>query len=91
MNYAYFHPNLDFFVGIFQDIDGKTPVHIAIENQHAVIISLLLAHPSIDLTLRDKNGLTPFAAAMTTRNNKAAQAILTREPTAAEQVTRHIL
>ena len=52
-----------------------------------MIISLLLAHPSLDLTLRDKNGLTPFAAAMTTRNNKAAQAILNREPTAAEQVS----
>ncbi|XP_052802681.1 rabankyrin-5-like isoform X2 [Mya arenaria] len=69
-----------------QDIDAKTPVHIAIENQHAVIISLLLSHPGLDLTVRDKNGLTPFAAAMTTRNNKAAQSILNREPRAAEQV-----
>ncbi|KAL4223226.1 Ankyrin repeat and FYVE domain-containing protein 1 [Mactra antiquata] len=69
-----------------QDIDGKTPVHIAIENQHSVIISLLLSHPLLDLTVRDNNGLTPFAAAMTTRNNKAAQSILNREPRAAEQV-----
>jgi len=67
-------------------MDSKTPVHIAIENQHAVIISLLLSHPGLDLTSRDRNGLTPFAAAMTTRNNKAAQAILNREPRAAEQV-----
>ena len=74
-----------------QDIDGKTPVHVAIENQHPVIISLLLSHPSLDLTLRDKNGLTPFASAMTTRNNKAAQAILNREPTAAEQVPYSIM
>ena len=74
------------YVISLQDIDGKTPVHVAIENQHPVIISLLLSHPSLDLTLRDKNGLTPFASAMTTRNNKAAQAILNREPTAAEQV-----
>ena len=51
-----------------------------------MIISLLLAHPGLDLTLRDKAGLTPFAAAMTTKNNKAAQAILNREPNAAEQV-----
>ena len=71
---------------VIQDVDGKTPVHIAIENQHTVIISLLLSHPNLDLTMRDKNGLTPFAAAMTTRNNKAAQSILNREPKAAEQV-----
>ncbi|CAC5367178.1 ANKFY1 [Mytilus coruscus] len=69
-----------------KDAESKRPVHVAIENQHTVIISLLLAHPSLDLTVRDKNGFTPFAAAMTTKNNKAAQAILNREPTAAEQV-----
>ncbi|KAL5017224.1 hypothetical protein ScPMuIL_006813 [Solemya velum] len=69
-----------------QDIDGKTSIHVAIENQHPVIISLLLSHPGLDLTIRDKQGLTPFAAAMMTKNNKAAQAILNREPTAAEQV-----
>ncbi|XP_021369516.1 rabankyrin-5-like isoform X1 [Mizuhopecten yessoensis] len=69
-----------------QDTEGKTPIHIAIENQHPVIISLLLSHPSLDLTVRDKQGFTPFAAAMTTKNNKAAQAILNRESTAAEQV-----
>lgn len=51
-----------------------------------MIISLLLAHPGLDLTIRDRAGLTPFAAAMTTKNNKAAQAIMNREPNAAEQV-----
>ena len=69
-----------------QDAESKTPVHLAIENQHPVIISLVLAHPSLDLSIRDKQGLTPFAAAMTTKNNKAAQAILNRESNAAEQV-----
>ncbi|XP_064612506.1 rabankyrin-5-like [Liolophura sinensis] len=69
-----------------QDAEGKTPVHVAILNQHVVIISLLLSHPGLDLTVKDKQGMTPFAAAMTTKNNKAAQAILNREPTAAEQV-----
>ena len=59
---------------------------MAIMNQHTVIISLLLSHPGLDLTVKDKQGLTPFAAAMRTKNNKAAQAILDREPTAAEQV-----
>jgi ankyrin repeat protein len=69
-----------------QDAEDKTPLHLAIENQHSVIISLLLSHPSLNLALKDRSGYSPFAAAMTTRNNKAAQAILDREPTAAEQV-----
>jgi len=70
----------------FKDVDGKTPLHIAIENQHHTIISLLLSHPVLNLSIRDKAGATPFAAAMTVKNNRAAQAILDREPTAAEQV-----
>lgn len=68
-----------------RDAEGKTPVHVAIQNQHSQIISLLLCHPNIDLNKRDKKGLTPFAAALTVRNNKAAQAILERLPKAAEQ------
>lgn len=68
-----------------QDAEGKTPVHVAIQNQHSQIISLLLCHPNIDLNKRDKRGLTPFATALTVRNNKAAQAILERLPKAAEQ------
>jgi ankyrin repeat protein len=81
-----------------QDAEGKTPLHVAIQNQHPAIISLLLCHPKIDLSIRDKSGLTPFATALTYRNNKAAQAILDKLPTAAEQVfqiytslTRNIL
>lgn len=69
----------------------QTPLHIAITNQHPIIISLLMSHPHVDLTLRDKDGLTPFAVAMTYKNNKAAQSILDREPRAAEQVTYSIL
>ncbi|GAB1599554.1 rabankyrin-5-like, partial, partial [Argonauta hians] len=68
-----------------QDSDGNCPLHIAIQNQHSVIISLLLAHPNLHLTLRNSQGLSPFAVAMTTKDNKAAQAILNREPSAAEQ------
>ena len=60
-------------------------MHIAIQNQHSQIISLLLCHPNIDLSIRDKKGLSPFATALTVRNNKAAQSILERLPTAAEQ------
>lgn len=68
-----------------RDSDGKTPIHIAVQNQHTQIISLLLCHPNIDLSLRDKKGMSPFATALTVRNNKAAEAILERLPTAAEQ------
>ncbi|XP_041972423.1 rabankyrin-5 [Aricia agestis] len=71
-----------------KDAEGKTPLHIAIENQHAGIISLLLSQPGIDLSARDNKGVSPFAAALTARNNKAAQAILERNPSAAEQVDK---
>lgn len=68
------------------DCDNKTPLHIAIENQHSEIITILLCHPAIDLKIRDKSGNTPFAAALTVRNHKAAQNILERLPNAAEQM-----
>ena len=45
----------------------------------------MLSHPSLDLDARDKYGQTAFATAMTIKNNKAAQAILNRCPTAAEK------
>lgn len=60
---------------------------MAIENQQDEIITLLLSVPEIDLSLRDKTGLSPFATALTFRNNKAAQAILDKLPSAAEQVS----
>lgn len=66
--------------------ENKTPLHIAIENQHEDIIQILLCHPNIDLKIRDKAGNTCFAAALTARNHKAAQSILERLPNAAEQM-----
>ncbi|XP_037664488.1 rabankyrin-5 isoform X2 [Choloepus didactylus] len=69
-----------------QDAEGRTPVHVAISNQHSVIIQLLISHPDVHLNVRDRQGLTPFACAMTYKNNKAAEAILKRESGAAEQV-----
>lgn len=69
-----------------QDAEGRVAVHLAISNQHSVIIQLLISHPDIRLNLRDRQGTTPFACAMTHKNNKAAEAILKREPGAAEQV-----
>uniref|UniRef100_A0A4W4FZ81 Ankyrin repeat and FYVE domain containing 1 n=1 Tax=Electrophorus electricus TaxID=8005 RepID=A0A4W4FZ81_ELEEL len=69
-----------------QDSEGRAPIHVAISNQHGIIIQLLISHPDIRLSLRDRQGSTPFACAMTHKNNKAAEAILKREPGAAEQV-----
>ena len=69
-----------------QDAEGRAPIHVAISNQHAIIIQLLISHPDIRLNLRDRQGMTPFACAMTHKNNKAAEAILKREAGAAEQV-----
>lgn len=68
-----------------KDAEGKTPLHVAIINQHAAIIALLLSHPDLDLDIRDKYGSTAFATAMTSKNNKAAQAILNRCPNSAEK------
>ena len=70
-----------------RDAEGRAPIHAAISNQHNVIIQLLISHPDIRLNIRDRQGMTPFACAMTHKNNKAAEAILKREPGAAEQVT----
>ncbi len=76
------------FFSFSQNIELKTPLHVAVLNQHPGIINLLLCHPAIEVSLmeRDKAGLTPFATALTCRNDKAALAILKKLPTAAEQV-----
>ena len=68
-----------------QDAEGKTPLHIAIANQHHLIIQLLLSHPNIKLDSRDKYGQTVFATAMSMKNNKAAKLILDRDPASAEK------
>lgn len=65
--------------------ENKTPLHLSIENKHDEIISFLLRHPNIDMKIRDKQGNTPFATALTVRNHKSAEKILERMPTAAEQ------
>ncbi|XP_059970168.1 rabankyrin-5-like [Mesoplodon densirostris] len=69
-----------------QAAEGRAPVHVAISSQHGIIIQLLISHPDIHLHVRDRQGLTPFACAMTYKNNKVAEAILKRESRAAEPV-----
>lgn len=68
-----------------QDAEGKTPIQVAISNQNFNIINLLLSNAHVDLNTRDKFGCTAFATAMSIKNNKAASAILKKEPTAAER------
>ena len=77
---------LPFYRRLLQDAAGRTPIHMAIENQHAGIISRLMSSSLLNISIADSNGQTPFACALTTRNVAAARAILTAEPTAADQV-----
>ena len=56
-----------------QDAEGKTPLHHAIENGQQGIINMLLGCPGIHLSARDRAGLSPFACAMTFKNNSAAR------------------
>ena len=46
---------------LLQDVEGKSPLHCAIENGHQEIINMLLAETGLELCSRDKSGLTPFA------------------------------
>lgn len=69
-----------------KDAESNTPLHVAIINQHTAIIKLLIGAPNLDLSIRNKQNQTPFAASMIAKNNEAANLILKREPRAAEQV-----
>ena len=60
----------------FKDVEGKTPLHSAIEAGNQSVVEKLIQQNGIDLCTRDKSGLSPFACAMTYKNQKAAQKIL---------------
>lgn len=66
--------------------ENQTPLHVAIRNNHELIIRLLLDQSTIDLKVRDKNGNTPFALTLLMRNHKIAERILEKMPNAAEQM-----
>ena len=66
------------------------PLHVAIENQHASIIEILLRQPNIELKTKNNKGQSPFATALMRKNNNAASLILIKEPNAAEQVFFYI-
>lgn len=69
-----------------RDAENKTPLHIAIEQHQAGLVKLLLIQPEADLYAIDRNQRSPFSTALLVKNNKAAAAILERDPSVAEQV-----
>lgn len=73
-----------------RDDEGKTPLHVAIEQHQAGLVQLLLRQPSIDLYAVDRTQKTPFATALLVKNNKAAAAVLEKDPSVAEQVEQKI-
>jgi hypothetical protein len=48
-------------------LDGRTPLHVAAASGNKKIVSALLAHPSIDVTLKNKLGLDAAAVAGSNR------------------------
>ncbi|KAL1230041.1 Rabankyrin-5 [Trichinella pseudospiralis] len=69
-----------------QDSEGKTPLHLAVINQHLAITERLLQSHHIDLNMPDKAGLTPFAWAVQGKADQICVAILKRNPQVALQV-----
>ena len=69
-----------------QDSSGCTGLHVAIQTKNTFCCHVLLGHPSLDLTIRNKAVNTAFACALEVRDNEVGKAILQREPNAAEQV-----
>ena len=63
-----------------RDAEGKTPLHLAVESGNEDIVTSLLQQNGLDLTARDKAGLTAFASAMNFKNQKAARRILQVRP-----------
>uniref|UniRef100_A0A5S6QBV3 FYVE-type domain-containing protein n=1 Tax=Trichuris muris TaxID=70415 RepID=A0A5S6QBV3_TRIMR len=69
-----------------QDAEGKTPLHVAVINQHLEISERLLQSVHVDMMIRDKKGMTPFAWAVQAKANRMCDLILKRNP----QVALHV-
>lgn len=72
-----------------KDSQGRTPIHVAISSKHPHCSALLMAHPTLDLAVKDRQGNTPFAAALAVKDSETGQAIVQRDPKAAEQFDSH--
>lgn len=55
--------NLDLVNWRNEKFSGWSPLHQACSNKHSAIVSLLLAHPDVDVNLKDNFGDVPFAYA----------------------------
>ncbi|THD20968.1 putative Ankyrin repeat and fyve domain containing [Fasciola hepatica] len=71
-----------------QEAEGNTALHIAVRNGHDKIVTALLGCPVFDCTVKNVHGHTAFYVAMNSRNVKAAQSILERDPTLALQTDK---
>ena len=58
----------------------RSPLHLAIKCKQNICVKLLLAHPALDLSIRDATGNTPFSTALRAKDHSAASAILDRDP-----------
>ena len=58
----------------------RSPLHLAIKCKQNICVKLLLAHPALDLSIRDASGNTPFSTALRAKDLSAASAILDRDP-----------
>ena len=68
-----------------QWLNQRKALHVAIVYEHKEIIEMLINHKEINLRLQNYDGLTPFACSLRVKNTKAAEHILEKEPTTAEQ------
>ena len=57
---------------------GRAAIHVACENDHGSIVSILLAHPDIDVNLRNNGGWTPFLTACA--NSVSCARLLLKDP-----------
>jgi len=67
------HPNLNVNWGN-EDDEGSTALIIACDNGHDSIVSILLAHPDIDVNLKNSFGQTPFMWACCNGNTLCSSA-----------------
>lgn len=74
-----------------KDSEGKTALHVAISHMNSSCSEILLSQSSLDLSVKDKQGQTPFAACLSCKDHKTGKSILQREPSAAEQVAMSLL
>ena len=56
--------------------NGRTALTKACENDHDSVVSILLAHPDIDVNLKTRNGSTPFLRACSTCSTKCVRLLL---------------